>query len=44
VVGSLGAESAWLVVGGDSVNLSITLLDDSEGNDGKIRAADAATD
>ena len=44
MVGSLGAESAWLVVSGHSVDLSITLLQDSESDDSKIRTADAAAD
>lgn len=44
VASSLGAESAGLVVSGDTFDLSISLLDDSEGDDSKIRAADAAAD
>ena len=44
VASSLGAESAGLVVRGDTFDLSISLLDDSEGDDSKIRAADAAAD
>lgn len=42
--GSLGAESSGLVTIGNTFDFSITLLDDSEGNDGKIGTADAASD
>ena len=44
VAGSLGAESSGLVVGGDTLDVSITLLDDLKGDDSKIGAADAAAD
>jgi hypothetical protein len=44
VVGSLGAESSWLVTISNTFDLLVTLLDDSEGNDGKIWATDAASD
>ena len=44
VAGSLGAESAGLVVSGDTFDLSISLLENSEGDHGKIGAADAAAD
>lgn len=44
VAGSLGSESAGLGVGGHSVDFGLTLLDDLEGNNGKIGTADAAAD
>lgn len=44
VVGSLGAESSGLITIGDSFDFSITLLDDLEGNNGKVWAADATSD
>ena len=44
VAGSLGSESAGLVVGGNSLDISITLLDDLESDDSQIRAADATAD
>ena len=44
VGGSLGAESAGLVVGSDSVDLSVSLLHDLEGDDGQVGTADAAAD
>lgn len=43
IVGSLGAESSWLITISDSFDLSVTLLDDSEGDDGKIWATDATS-
>lgn len=42
--GSLGAESSGLVSIGHTFDFGVSLLDDSEGNDGEIRAADAASD
>lgn len=42
--GSLGSESSGLNVVGNTVDVLLTLLDDSEGNNGKIRAADATSD
>jgi len=44
VASSLGAKSSGLVVGGNSVDLSIALLDNLKGNDSKIGTADAAAD
>ena len=44
VAGSLGTKSAGLVVGGHTLDVSITLLNDLKGDDGKIGATDAATD
>ena len=44
VAGSLGSESAGLVVGGHTFDISVTLLDDLEGDDSQIRAADATAD
>lgn len=44
VAGSLGTESAGLVVSGHTFNISITLLDDLESDDSQIRAADATAD
>ncbi len=44
VGGSLGSESSGLGVGGHTVDLSLALLDDLEGDDGKIGTADAASD
>ena len=44
VAGSLGTESAGLVVGGHTFNISITLLDDLESDDSQIGTADASTD
>ena len=41
---SLGAEAAGLVVGGNTLDVSITLLNDLEGDDGQIGTADAAAD
>ena len=43
VVGSLGAESSWLISIGDTFDFSISLLGDSEGNNGKIWAANASS-
>lgn len=42
--GSLGAESSGLVAIGNTFDFSITLLNDSEGDNGKIGTADAASD
>ncbi len=42
--GSLGSLSAGLGVSGNAIDVSITLLDDGESNDGKIGTADATTD
>ena len=44
VAGSLGAESAGLVVSGNTLDVSITLLHDLEGNNSQIGAADASAD
>jgi len=44
VAGSLGTESAGLVVSGHTFNISITLLDDLESDDSQIGAADATAD
>jgi len=44
VVGSLGAESSWLVTVSNTFDLLIALLDDFELDDGKIWTADAASD
>ncbi len=43
VAGSLGAESAGLVVGGHAIDVGIALLDDLESDDSQIGAADAAS-
>jgi hypothetical protein len=42
--GSLGAESSGLVTIGNTFDFGITLLDDSESNNGEIGTADAASD
>ena len=44
VAGSLGSESARLVVGGNTLDFSITLLDNLESDHSKIGTADASTD
>ena len=44
VVSSLLAESVVLLLVGDSSDLLLSLLDDGEGNDGKIWSTDASTD
>ena len=44
VASSLGSESAGLVVSGHTFDVGITLLDDLEGDDSQIGAADATTD
>lgn len=43
VVGSLGSESSWLVTIGDSLDLLLSLLHDSEGNDCEVGPTDAAS-
>ena len=43
VAGSLGTKAARLIVVGNTVNISVTLLDDLEGNNGQIGTADATT-
>lgn len=42
--GSLGAESSGLVTVGHTFDFGVSLLGDSEGNDGEIGATDAASD
>lgn len=44
VVGSLGTKSSGLVTISNTFDISITLLDDSEGNNSKIGSADASSD
>jgi len=42
--GSLRSLSAWLGISGNSINISITLLDDAESDNSEIRSTNAATD
>ena len=44
VASSLGSESARLVVGGNTLDISITLLDNLKSDNSKIGTADASTD
>jgi hypothetical protein len=44
VTGSLGSESSWLNVGGNSIDLTLTLLGNLEGNNSKVWATDATSD
>ena len=43
VLGSLWSESSWSVGVSESSDLSLTLDEDLEGDDGKIRSADASS-
>ena len=43
VLGSLWSESSWSVGVSESSDLSLTLYEDLEGDDGKIRSADASS-
>ena len=44
VVGSLGTESVGSLVVGETLDISITLLDDSQGNDGEVGSVDGTSD
>lgn len=44
VVGSLGAESSGNGLGGEALNVGITLLDNDDGQDGQVGGDDASSD